>query len=106
MLKAASTIIGGLILAAVLWMGRTVNDNTISIVELKVRLDQVFEAQLRNNTTQQLLMANIKADVTGSVGRVDGHLDTIWPRLRELKSRMQVLEDVSPAPRAAESWKY
>jgi hypothetical protein len=95
MLKMAATVLGGILLALTLWLGNSVSGNSISLAQLSVKMDQLIGAQKSANEQAR-----------ASVRRLDGHLETIWPRLREIKERIQYLESHSGAPKAQERWQY
>lgn len=105
-LKTAATILGGILLALTLWLGNSVSSNTITLAQLTIKMDQVLKTQANNTSRVEGLIAESSISHKRSVDRLDGHLSTIWPRLREMKERVQYLESSSALPRAQDKWMY
>ena len=95
-LKNAEGMLVAIILAMILWVGQTTYGNSILLTTISVQLTGVIAAgQVANKENKE------------DFARIDGHLTTIWPRLREIKERVQHLESLSPADSGAKSrWAY
>ena len=106
MLKTAATILGGILLALTTWLGDSVASNTITLAQLTIKMDQVLETQVSNTARVEGLIAETSLMHKRNVDRLDGHFTSIWPRLREIKERVQYLESSSSLPRAQDKWKY
>lgn len=95
-LKNAEGMLVAVILAMILWVGQTTYGNSLLLTQISVQLSGVIAAgQATNKETKE------------DFARIDGHLATIWPRLREIKERVQHLESLSPGDSGAKSrWTY
>lgn len=84
-MRNAEGVTVAVVLAVVLWLGNTTYTNSITLTEMRVVLENIEQRQIEG--------------INGLSGRIDEHersFATIWPRLRELKERIQVLESERP----------
>lgn len=99
------TVIAALLIGLVGWTGISITQMAENQAELKTRIEYM---------QQDLNKLNVKIDggmlprTEQEVKRIDDILDkheelfdTIWPRLREMKERIQALE-----PKDAPRWQY
>lgn len=95
-LKNAEGLVAAIVLAVLLWTGNTAYNNSITLAQITTQLEYLLVSW----ETER----NVSAK---AVERVNTHLDTIWPRLREMKERIQVLEGTHKEnARAQEPWRY
>jgi len=70
-----------LIVALILWLGAQTYSNSLTLTKIETNLVHLVKGSDKS-------MAELLRDI-----RVhEKHLDTIWPRLRELKEKMQAME--------------
>jgi len=91
--RSAETILTALMLAGILWLSNTTYQNTILLTTIAKDLEYSTSGQ---STSIQTLKDEVK--------RIDKHLDTIWPRLREIKDHIIILEAADTA--TEKPWKY
>lgn len=72
------------VLAMIMWVGNTTYNNSIILTKVSAQI----------------------ATYQAGQARIDKHLDSIWPRLREIKERIQHLESLASDPRAAAAWAH
>lgn len=87
-LRNAETLLVAVILAIILWVGQTTYSNSLALTKLATQVEILVTVQ-----TSEI------QDLRNDIGRIDQHLNTIWPRLREFKERIQMLESESGKPR-------
>ena len=79
-LKSAESVIAGLILATLLWVGSTLQDTRLSLARLEVTMAAMQER------------IEERESVTGvTLTQHSSNFQTIWPRLRELKEKIDYL---------------
>ena len=104
--KNAESILVAMTLALMLWMGTTVYQNSIQLATLNVHIAQLVDSQKLYNVTNAKIIDDVQSSVNAAIARVDEHLSTIWPRLREIKERVQALEAKSADARTNTPWRY
>ena len=94
-LKSAQGVMAGLMLLLLAGVGNTTLSNSRLLVQLATQIEFLVKIQ-------------DKAVIDGDrdIVRIEERVATIWPRLRELKERLQHLESVSKDNRAGEPWRY
>lgn len=104
--KNAESILVAMTLALMLWMGTTVYQNSIQLATLNVHIAQLIETQKLFNITNSKVVSGVESSVATAIDSINGHLSTIWPRLREMKERVQALESSTDGKRANTPWRY
>jgi hypothetical protein len=105
-IKNAESLLVATTLALILWMGTTVYSNSIKLAQLNIQIAQLIDSQKTFNSTNIRLIDGVSTTMNDTLGKIEDNLQTIWPRLREIKERIQHLESLSKSPRAEEPWKY
>lgn len=94
-LKNAETLLVAVILAIILWVGQTTYSNSLVLTKLTEKVDHLVNSQSKELSQLQR-----------GLERHGELFDTIWPRLREMKERIQHLENISKDARSNSPWKH
>ena len=81
--------------AIMIFIGSTTWQNSLSLAIISEKVDHL-------STTQDNDLALLRIEMA----RIDQHLNTIWPRLREIKERIQYLESLSRGDGVRDPWQY
>ena len=99
------TFMGIIVIGVMSWVGITVAKTNESLARAEVRIEalQGDLADMKQNMSV-VSMIELQGDVRGLKALVNSQeerINTIWPRLREIKERVQALE-----PKGTTRWQY
>lgn len=99
------TGIAAVLIGLVGWIGVTITSMAENQAELKTRIEYM-QADLNKLNAKvdggMLPKTELEiARIDGKIANHEKHFDTIWPRLREMKERIQALE-----PKDATRWQF
>lgn len=94
--RNAEGLLVAAMMAIVLWVGSTTYNNSLVLTRLSTQMEILIEGSKDKNNQRDR-----------EIERIDDRLDTIWPRLREIKERIQHLESINPdSTRANKPWTH
>ncbi len=110
--RHAQTIIGAVIIALILWAGVTLNQLTTSSAVTQQKINHTQEKVLELAGDLERLNSKVDGGILPKteleIKRLETvlkqhqkNLDSLWPRLREMKERIQRLE-----PKGADRWQH
>ena len=99
------TLMGLIVIGVMSWVGWTTANSNESLARAEVRIEALQEdlADLKANMSL-VNMIEMRGDLRGLKALVNSQeerINTIWPRMREMKERVQALE-----PKEAPRWQY
>lgn len=96
--RHTQTVLGGIIFALVCWTGWQIQELIKTQERLIIRVEVLqHQVGVMNNQLDAAELASLRR----TVERHDKQFDEVWPRLREIKERVQRME-----PETAGAWQH
>ena len=104
--KNAESLLVAVILAAILWLGSTIFDNSLVLSKLTQSVEQMLEQQANINDVNRRVMDASLKQITTAVNVLEERFSRLYPRLREIKERVQSVEGTMGNAKGAVPWNY